>query len=296
VVKYPAGPPSHPPARDLSRELFVYRVASWNDGLAAALARPIFIDEARQVLVVEFLGAPAADWPARSPAFPITVGEVATTLAAAMAKWHAATHDVSCGPSLAEGVLSLPDNLEQAVADRALPARRFMTELVDDTEIATLLAETKDAVRRRCLIHGDIRPDNWMFETNRGKNSIKLLDWEMAGSGDPLWDVASALAESVVQGIRDNLDWRPSENGWPGIVEAVAPRFLRSYRSAGGADIDERAVVLFMAARMLHIATEWMDVQTEPEGDGAAAPLLAVARALWRRSGKAAIQLAHWSV
>lgn len=294
VVKYPAtASPSS--VRNLSRELFVYRVASWKPAIAAILPRPILVDEARQVLVVEFLGSASTDWPAQAICFPIAEPTVATALARAMAEWHAETKDISLKPSLAEGILFLPDELTNAIADRSPFSRRFMISVAKDRALSSLLREARIFYRHDCLIHGDIRADNWLLWSDLDGRRMKVLDWEMSGSGDPVWDIASAIAECALQGIRENLDWEPGDHGWPKIVEAMAPNFLHAYLAAGGMAIEGRRAVLFTAARLLHIASEWVDAQSDFDDDAAVAPILQIVRCLWQRPERAAVRFAQWT-
>lgn len=43
------------------------------------------------------------------------------------------------------------------------------------------------------IIHGDIKLVNFIAVHEEGKEKIKLIDWEIANIGDPLWDVAGFL-------------------------------------------------------------------------------------------------------
>jgi Phosphotransferase enzyme family len=199
------------------------------------------------------------------------------------------------GIALAEGVLFLPDELKNALVDRSPSSRRFMTSLATDRVLSSLLREARKIYRHDCLIHGDIRADNWILEKDHERHRIKLLDWEMSGSGDPVWDIASALAECALQGIRESVDWEPRDDGWPKIVDAMAPNFLRAYLATGGAAIDGRRTVLFAAARLLHIASEWVDSQADFDGNAGIAPILQIVRSLWNKSDRAAARLAQWT-
>lgn len=50
--------------------------------------------------------------------------------------------------------------------------------------------------RETCLIHGDLKWDNCLLQSGPdGTVQIRLVDWELAGLGDPAWDVATAVQE-----------------------------------------------------------------------------------------------------
>jgi tRNA A-37 threonylcarbamoyl transferase component Bud32 len=48
--------------------------------------------------------------------------------------------------------------------------------------------------QRSVLIHGDIKFDNFIIDSSQ---NIRLIDWEMADLGDPLWDLAGIWAAYI---------------------------------------------------------------------------------------------------
>jgi aminoglycoside phosphotransferase (APT) family kinase protein len=59
------------------------------------------------------------------------------------------------------------------------------------------LGDLRDGWRAEALIHGDLRLDNCSVSpaaSSRWK-VLKLVDWEMAGLGDPAWDVGTVFSE-----------------------------------------------------------------------------------------------------
>jgi hypothetical protein len=82
------------------------------------------------------------------------------------------------------------------------------------------------------LVHGDIKWEH-CFKTLApdGTAELRVIDWELAGMGDPAWDVASALAELLLAAPPGAS--RASDA--PGtIVPPVLGRFMHGYGKASG--------------------------------------------------------------
>ena len=73
--------------------------------------------------------------------------------------------------------------------------RRHAVDTIRATpELAVGLAELHARWRRLCLTHGDLKWDNVLLVgPDENEREIRLIDWELADLGDPLWDVASGL-------------------------------------------------------------------------------------------------------
>jgi thiamine kinase-like enzyme len=58
------------------------------------------------------------------------------------------------------------------------------------------LEELRDDWRLSALIHRDLKWDNCLLRTGpvpEGESNLKIVDWELAGLGDPCWDAGSVL-------------------------------------------------------------------------------------------------------
>lgn len=77
-------------------------------------------------------------------------------------------------------------------------SRRYRAALTPDVPDAEILMnwlhvnQPKDIAS--CVIHGDWRLDNLVFDMKETPALVGVLDWEMATVGDPLMDLGSALA------------------------------------------------------------------------------------------------------
>jgi len=73
--------------------------------------------------------------------------------------------------------------------------RRYFDSLRSIPDLATHFERLLRGWEATTLIHGDVKWDNFIFSGgDGGAPSIKLIDWELAGLGDPAWDLACALS------------------------------------------------------------------------------------------------------
>jgi hypothetical protein len=297
IVKQPT-PEARQSGRTLDRELYVYRLAGWMDALARTLPAALLIDETRQLLVCESL-AFEINWPEELEIAPISAPDVAKGLGQAMAGWHRETKDIALEPSPAPGILYLADAFEPALEGRSGSAQAFMRFLLADPELSEALREGAEVYQPACLIHGDIRPDNWVVMRDQVPITLKVLDWEMSGRGDPAWDVGSACAESILQLIRTGMSAIPDASGWPPLAASVIREFLCAYVAAQGgieasnSDIWDR-VTLLASARLLHVASEWAEYSYNIDGGGVD-QIVGQARNLVRARPQVAASLASWA-
>jgi thiamine kinase-like enzyme len=256
------------------------------------------IDERRQILALASLTV-SHEWPVYEPSLAITAPGISVQLGTAMARWHSATKGMPLLPSLAEGVLYLPDALETAMHERPRSTQDFMRSLVADQEMSQMLREGGSRYQSQCLIHGDIRCDNWLRDQRETPATFKVIDWEMSGAGDPAWDVGSACAEAILEAIRGDANLQRGENGWPLVVESVLLEFFRAYVATGGLltardSKDWDRVVLFLIARLLHVGCELADYQVNSD-NGLVAAVVEQARLFARQRAKLTETLTNWT-
>lgn len=76
-------------------------------------------------------------------------------------------------------------------------SKRYRNALTDDVpngeNVMAWLDANQPADIDSCVIHGDWRIDNVVFDLEHGR-IVGVLDWELATVGDPLMDLGSALA------------------------------------------------------------------------------------------------------
>jgi len=74
------------------------------------------------------------------------------------------------------------------------------------------------------LVHGDFQPKNIRIRRSNGPASVLVLDWEMAGWGNPAVDLAPPAAADMVSHV--DLDSYAAEvcGAWPGVDAAAIRR------------------------------------------------------------------------
>jgi aminoglycoside phosphotransferase (APT) family kinase protein len=160
---------------------------------------------------------------------PADVSVMADSLINGLAKLHAV--DASILAEMNKG----PGYVQRQVEGWSKRYRNALTADVPNGEkvMAWLEANRPDDVAS-CVIHGDWRIDNVVFDLKQAR-IVGVLDWELATVGDPLMDLGSALAYWV---DRDDdpafaaLRRQPSHlPGMPTRAEFVAKYLEQSGRS-----------------------------------------------------------------
>ncbi len=120
-------------------------------------------------------------------------------------------------------------------------SRRYRNALTDDVHdgedvMAWLDANKPDDVGS-CIIHGDWRIDNMVFDLGK-KKLVGVLDWELATVGDPLMDLGSALAYWV---DRDDEPMFASLRRQPSHLEGMPTRkeFIAKYLELSNRKCDD---------------------------------------------------------
>ncbi len=153
------------------------------------------------------------------------------------------------------------------------------------------------------LIHGDIKLVNFLKINSPNTTTLKLVDWEIANIGDPLWDVAGFMqayisfwAISVGQNqVPSNR--LPSQNElWTlAAIKACTKAFWTQYVSNQNwevtvAKIKLEKVIKYTAARLLQTAKE-ANVATPNQLLPPVSTLIQVAKNIFNNPAKSAEEL-----
>jgi aminoglycoside phosphotransferase (APT) family kinase protein len=180
-------------------------------------------------------------------------GGCSRTLAAALGRALAALHGVAPDDEAlrddAPWVLSLHRPRLDALRYLSAASIELIGVIQADERFAHGLDELRDGWRVEALVHRDVKWANCIAHAPQGgarRTRLTLVDWEMAGWGDPALDVGSAFGEFL-------------GHSQPAPVAIGA--FWRAYVRAR--DLDERAAsrllvraVRYAAARLVQSAYE----------------------------------------
>jgi aminoglycoside phosphotransferase (APT) family kinase protein len=152
---------------------------------------------------------------------------MATSLVAGLAQLHAVDATVLAELNKGSGYVT------RQVEGWSKRYRNALTDDVPDGEdVMRWLAANKPEDVGSCIIHGDWRIDNMVFDLGH-KKLVGVLDWELATVGDPLMDLGSALAYWVDRD--DDLEFA-SLRRQPSHLEGMPTRreFIAKYLELSG--------------------------------------------------------------
>jgi aminoglycoside phosphotransferase (APT) family kinase protein len=156
---------------------------------------------------------------------------MATSLVAGLAQLHAV--DATLLAELNKGAGYVTRQVEGW-------SKRYRNAITDDVpdgeDVMRWLTENKPEDVGSCIIHGDWRIDNMVFDLGQ-KKLVGVLDWELATVGDPLMDLGSALAYWV---DRDDDAEFASLRRQPSHLEGMPTRkeFIAKYLELSGRKCD----------------------------------------------------------
>jgi len=239
-------------ARTLANEAALYRRLSPGAAWVPRLHR---YDRRRGLLILDWLED--GEDLARLDAVP---APLAAALGGVLAQLHAIEPDEEELRRDAPWVLALHRPPLEALSYLSAASIDLVLAIQSDEPLCRALDALREGWQARALVHRDVKRANCI--AHRGQ--IALVDWEMAGWGDPAVDIGSALAE----------------------CGPAAPALWDAY--GGDADLLERSI-RFAGARLVQTAYE--RTQEERAMSAAAAAELRDGRALLVDPGEAGPRL-----
>jgi hypothetical protein len=138
-----------------------------------------------------------------------------------------------------------------------------------DSTLDAAVATIADGWEARCVIHGDLKWDNVLV---RESGAVVLVDWELATTGDPRWDLAAVCAAHVSAGALDGAYLRPH------VMRALVGHAASGYQRAAGARWDPDELRPWVSARIIEHAV--LLAVTRPEHRDAPDRLIDLAGAI----------------
>ena len=298
----------------IQRESACYSMARSVPELAALsdlLPRFWAYDPIRHVLVLELLSGyeTLSEYHQRTRAFSVDVAEV---LAQALGTYHRETRgrlekipQAGVFPKSTPWALSI--HLQQPEWFHSISAAN--SQLLQIVKQYDQFASTLDRLRAHwtssSLTHGDMKWDNCLIKIDANSvapPTIKVVDWELADLGDPLWDVAAILQSylsywilsmRVIAGV--SAEQMIAGAPWPlETLQAPMRAFWNTYREVAAIDGKERRAALlrsirYGAARMIQTAYESLSFAMQVNSN--ALYLLQVSMNILLQPEEAALQL-----
>ncbi len=139
----------------------------------------------------------------------------------------------------------------------------LIAEIQGTPGLLEVLADLADASPKDTLVHGDMKLDNVLARIS-GAPSLRLVDWEHGGLGDPKWDIGSAVGDYLFRWLyslrpsRGPLEDRLRVAGVPRArVTSLVRALLSGYETERA--IDRTAVGRYVGLFLLHRAQACID-------------------------------------
>jgi hypothetical protein len=190
----------------------------------------------------------------------------AMQLGAAVGALHAATSDWGL-PRRTPWVADARQGWQLGVRHQAIDRLNALVNA--DPTLDAAVAAVGDTWHARCVVHGDLKWDNVLV---RASGQVVLVDWELATTGDPRWDIAAVCAAHLAAG---RLDGRYLD---PGAMSVLLGRVESAYEAATGTPWDHPELRPWIAARLVEHAV--LLAVTRPHHAGAPEQLIGLARSL----------------
>jgi aminoglycoside phosphotransferase (APT) family kinase protein len=226
-------------AESLANEAALYRRLTAAGGrLAAAVPHLHRFDAARSLLIVEWIAGGEDLYRHHAGRRRCSVA-LARALSRVLAALHAIAPDDEPLRRDAPWVLSLHRPRLDALRYLTAPSVELIAAIQRDAPFVRALDALREDWRVEALVHRDVK---WANCIVLRPAAIKLVDWEMAGWGDPALDVGSALGELLGWRLRSGAKAAGGE-------QPAMAAFWRAYAVARALDAQPADELLVRALR-----------------------------------------------
>jgi hypothetical protein len=275
LIKQP-GEPDHGGAETLRREAAFLQFCRHEPGAAEAarfLPRPVSYEDTAKVLVQELVPDSVTLWTCLEAADPEAWYAVAGAIGTALGTVHRVFRRPGLAddarldwlPSGAPWVLSCHEPRPSLLAVLSLANAKALRIVQAEDGLIGRLDWARRLWRPATLIHGDVKADNVLVRPPGAVPAAAwLVDWELAQVGDPAWDLAGVLHETVLVWIASMPTAGPFEveNMAAGARASLTSfwdgsrALWQEYCEAAGCDDNEAdallaRAVIFSAARLI---------------------------------------------
>ncbi len=167
------------------------------------------------------------------------------------------------------GIFLLNDQNLKFFSQGKEAGKLFARLISENREYLPLIQAVGQEWESATLLHGDIKPANFLLQETVGAPHLFLVDWEIAFFGDACWDMAGVLQSYLLFWVENNLRQRPEYAsvemepiGFP--LEQVLPSihaFWDTYvQEQGWEEMQAQAMmeksIRFCALKLIHTCTE----------------------------------------
>jgi aminoglycoside phosphotransferase (APT) family kinase protein len=242
----------------LAHEAAVLRRLAGVAELASHVPAVVHFEPDRACLVLRTPGG-ARDWSEHGGRFARIPARI---LGRTLAALHGLRADL---PDASMWGLQLPEPPHELVLDLSAGAQDLLARIQASEFVCERLGELSRVNGDRGVVHADLRWENCLALPAPGarrRTRVLLVDWELAGRGDPAFDVGSVLAEYLRVWVGSVPIVEPVD---PGRLVARARHPLASMRPAihafwsayrSARPVPLRRVVELGAVRLLQTAVE----------------------------------------
>jgi Ser/Thr protein kinase RdoA (MazF antagonist) len=263
--------------RTLRQEAAALRaLAGTTDALTRHLPIMLHFDDERCLLVLELLAGARSvhELSVRSGRVSAGYGRLAGRV---LGLTHRRAAPPELGPPRVPATLHLHRPHVGLLRDISRANLRLLEAVQSDAAFTAALDELGRRWRPLGLVHGDAKWDNMVVRAGPGPAPFLLVDWELAGAGDPRWDVGTVLSTflsawvmSVPMAADADLGrmlrraWFPLARSHPAVR-----RFWLSYaQTAGLSGAQARAfrdgAVAYCGGRLVQTAYEYLQLAAHP--------------------------------
>lgn len=203
-------------------------------------------------------------------------GALVRSVAAALARLHVESRGACLSgdraPRVPRAMNPVPNFGSLSPAEFArMPGARFPEFFAAAQEVGGALQSLEQSWSSECFVHGDFKDDNVMVGGSEAEPLVTFVDWEMAGWGDPAWDVGGMVGQflyhwitSMKPGVGDSLRSLVQSATVPfSLVHESATAFVSTYASV--ANVENVAafvarVVRFAGVFLFHRARTILEI------------------------------------
>ncbi len=187
--------------RGLEREARAYElIVQRGNGAPPFLPQKLDYDPHSSTLVLEFL---SGHRPLDDPGGAV---ELTPSLAGALGRMLARLHGIPPPTSdpTAPWILSLIHPPVGILREASREQLELIGRVQGSSTWRSALESLAEVRGPRSLVHGDLRFSNILLGGRRrsGEATLALVDWELAGCGDPSWDAGWVIAEILARRLR----------------------------------------------------------------------------------------------